>query len=109
MLRWLPSDEGLITLDIEAAHAGEAARLARLAPVHPGPLARLADAIRTRVEDRHASTEYPCRLPDGRIGTTAIRHVGGEWIAVCVLRPGLASDPRSARLRPEGTWATRGT
>jgi hypothetical protein len=27
MLRWLPSDEGLVTIGTEAAHAREAARL----------------------------------------------------------------------------------
>jgi len=28
-------------------------------------------------------TDYPCRLPDGRIGTT-FRQVEGEWVALCV-------------------------
>jgi hypothetical protein len=109
MLRWLPSVEGLDTLDIEAAHSREAARLARLAPVHPGPLARMADAIRARVEDRHALTEYPCRLPDGRLGLTAIRRVDGEWTAVCVLPSSAGGASAAARLRPEATWASTGS
>lgn len=85
MLRWLPPDEGLDTLHLEAAHARDTARMARLAPLRPGAMARLADALRARLEDRHSLTEYPCRLPDGRIGRTAIRRVEGEWVAVCVL------------------------
>jgi hypothetical protein len=108
MLRWLPSDEGLDTLDIEAARAREAARRSRLAPIHPGPLARMADAIRTRVEDRHALTAYPCRLPDGRIGLTAVRDVDGEWTAVCVLPRATDRTSAAGRLRPEATWASGG-
>jgi len=109
MLRWLPSVEGLDTLGIEAAHARDSARLARLAPLHPGPLARMSDAIRARVADRHALTEYPCRLPDGRIGLTAIRRVDGEWTAVCVLPHAASGSSAGARLRPEATWASTGS
>jgi hypothetical protein len=40
--------------------------------------------LRDRVRYRHALTDYPCRLPDGRLGRTAIRQVGGEWVGICV-------------------------
>jgi hypothetical protein len=85
MLRWLPPDEGLHTIDIEAGRTHESVRRARLAPGGPGLLARLVEAVRQRLEDRHSLTDYPCRLPDGRTGRTAIRQVGGEWVGVCVL------------------------
>lgn len=55
-----------------------AARPSPLARVHAG-LARLA-----RRED-HSLTDYPCRLPDGSVGRTAIRQVDGEWAAVCTV------------------------
>lgn len=54
---------------------------------------RLVRRYQTRVEVvlaahgmGHSLTEYPCRLPDGSIGRTAILSVRGEWIAVCVNR-----------------------
>ena len=85
MLRWLPPDEGLLTINAEAGRVHEATRRARLAPDRPGLLARLVDGVRQRLEDRHSLTDHPCRLPDGRIGRTAIRQVDGEWVGVCVL------------------------
>ena len=109
MLRWLPSDEGLDTIRSESAHARETARLARLAPIRPGPLARLADAIRGGGEDDDAMTADPCRMPDGRLGRTAIRHVDGEWVAMCVLPPTTSSRALAPTLRPEGTWASTGS
>ena len=109
MLRWLPSDEGLDTIRSESAHARETARLARLAPIRPGPLARLADAVRARAENDHALTAYPCRMPDGRIGRTAIHHVDGEWVAVCVLPSATSSRAVAPTLRPEATWASAGS
>jgi hypothetical protein len=108
MLRWLPSEEGLDTIGLEATCARDAARMARLGPVRPGPLARLADTVRARFEDRHALTELPCRMPDGRIGRTAIREVEGDWIAVCVLPRGKPGGSLSDTLRAEATWATEG-
>ena len=52
----------------------------------PSQLARsragLARLIR---RDRHSLTSYPCRLPDGKIGRTAIVLVEGEWTAVCAV------------------------
>jgi hypothetical protein len=38
-----------------------------------------------RATNLHSMTDYPCRLPDGRMGKVAIREVDGEWEAVCVL------------------------
>jgi hypothetical protein len=38
-----------------------------------------------RVTNLHSMTDYPCRLPDGRMGKVAIREVDGEWEALCVL------------------------
>ncbi len=108
MLRWLPSGEGLDTLDIEAARARDAARMARLGPVGPGPITRLADALRARLADRHSLTEHPCRMPDGSIGRTAIRRSNGEWVAVCVLPRTTRADSLHARFGPEATWASHG-
>jgi len=31
----------------------------------------------------HSLTDYPCRLPDGRIGRVAVVKVAGEWSLVC--------------------------
>jgi hypothetical protein len=46
--------------------------------------ARLAAAIlRTVRRERHSLTNYPCRLPDGKIGRTAVILVGGEWALEC--------------------------
>ncbi len=33
--------------------------------------------------DRHSLTTYPCRLPGGKIGLTAVVLRGGEWTFVC--------------------------
>ncbi len=33
--------------------------------------------------DRHSLTAYACRLPDGKIGRTAVVMSGGEWTLVC--------------------------
>jgi hypothetical protein len=33
--------------------------------------------------DRHSLTTYPCRLPNGKIGRTAVVLSGGEWTLVC--------------------------
>jgi hypothetical protein len=31
----------------------------------------------------HSLTDYPCRLPDGRMGRVAAVMVDGEWTLVC--------------------------
>jgi hypothetical protein len=76
--------------------------------MRPGTLARLVDALRARLEDRHSLTEHPCRMPDGRIGRTAIRQSDGEWVAVCVLPRTMRADSRPATFGPEATWASHG-
>jgi hypothetical protein len=85
MLRWLPPDEGLHTINTEAARVHASARRARLASTGPGLLARFRDTVRQRLEGRHMLTDHPCRLPDGRIGRIAMRRVGEEWVGVCEL------------------------
>jgi hypothetical protein len=76
---------------IEASrHEGEARRhaderaLRETRPERPSVVARLAAAtLRVVRRDRHSLTDYPCRLPDGRIGRTAVVLQGGEWALVC--------------------------
>jgi hypothetical protein len=52
--------------------------------VRPSPAVRLGAAIlRVVRRDRHSLTNYPCRLPDGKIGRTAVVLSGGEWTLVC--------------------------
>jgi hypothetical protein len=33
--------------------------------------------------DRHSLTDYACRLPNGKLGLTAVVRQGGEWTLVC--------------------------
>jgi hypothetical protein len=50
----------------------------------PSLLARLAAAsLRVARRERHSMTSYACRLPDGKIGRTAVVLVDGEWALVC--------------------------
>jgi hypothetical protein len=52
----------------------------------PSPLAILrAGLVRLARREDHSLTDYPCRLPDGSMGRTAIRLVDGEWAAVCAM------------------------
>ena len=54
----------------------------------PSPLTRLGQlgqAIRTRLQAEHSLTEYPCRLPDGRLGRVAVVQQDGDWTMVCRL------------------------
>ena len=99
MLRWLPADEGLAVLGREAADDRARARSARSATgTNPagrrgrsGVVATVSSLTRpiaaafSRSRHRHQLTPYPCRLPDGRIGRTAIVRSGDGWAAVCVL------------------------
>jgi len=71
-------------------HEGEARRhaderaLRETRPERPSVAARLAAAtLRVMRRDRHSLTVYPCRLPDGKIGRTAVVLQGGEWALVC--------------------------
>jgi hypothetical protein len=52
----------------------------------PPLLARARAGLSRRVRrDRHSLTGYPCRLPSGKIGRTAIVLVDGEWTAICAV------------------------
>jgi hypothetical protein len=51
--------------------------------VSPSRLGRLEEAIRTRLAPDHSLTDYPCRLPDGRMGRVAVLAQGGDWVMVC--------------------------
>ena len=54
--------------------------------VRPSLLARSRAGLSRAVRrERHSLTSYPCRLPDGTIGRTAIYLVDGEWTAVCAV------------------------
>lgn len=84
MLNCLPPDQRLRVTQFEATARVEEARRAHLvAGSRPRYLTWFA-GMRDRVRYRHAMTDYPCRLPDGRMGRTAIRHVDGDWVAVCI-------------------------
>ena len=37
----------------------------------------------TTSADDHSLTDYPCRLPDGRIGRVAVVLQGADWTLVC--------------------------
>ena len=74
----------------EERHRGEERRHAhRLAPiasraVRPSVPSRYRAAMWRLVRrDRHSLTVYPCRLPDGRIGRTAVVLQNGDWAFVC--------------------------
>lgn len=58
--------------------------LRRMLPERPSVVARLAAAsLRVVRRERHSLTDYPCRLPDGRTGRTAVVLTDGEWTPVC--------------------------
>jgi hypothetical protein len=71
-------------------HRGEALRHALQRSLlegqaeRPSLLARLAAVgLRVARRERHSMTSYACRLPDGKIGRTAVVLVNGEWELVC--------------------------
>jgi hypothetical protein len=71
-------------------HRGEAERhahhrsLAETQAERPSVSARaFAATLRYVQRNRHSLTEYPCRLPDGKIGRTAVVQRDGEWALVC--------------------------
>jgi hypothetical protein len=69
--------------DEERRHAHHRALLETRAE-RPALSARLVAAtVRVVRRDRHSLTSYPCRLPDGTIGRTAVVYSGGEWTLVC--------------------------
>jgi hypothetical protein len=52
--------------------------------IRPSPWARLEAAVlRVARRERHSLTNQPCRLPDGKIGRTAVVQHDGEWTLVC--------------------------
>ncbi len=74
----------------EERHRGEAQRHARhrsaleARAARPSVAARMGAAVMHVVRrDRHSLTAYACRLPDGKIGRTAVVQSGGEWTLVC--------------------------
>jgi hypothetical protein len=38
-----------------------------------------------RMSHLHSMTDYPCRMPDGRMGKVSMREIDDEWVAICVL------------------------
>ena len=63
-----------------------ASRAARPAPRAARPLLPQrwgAAMLRLVRRDRHSLTAYPCRLPDGKIGRTAVVYRDGDWSLVC--------------------------
>jgi hypothetical protein len=48
-------------------------------------LARLEAAARNLVQPEHSLTDYPCRLPDGRMGRVAVIEQNGDWTMACRL------------------------
>ena len=65
-------------------HLHDRALLETRAPERASRAARLgAGTVRAIRRDRHSLTSYPCRLPDGKIGRTAVIPSGDEWSLVC--------------------------
>jgi hypothetical protein len=86
----IPNMAELDRLVEEAHHRGEGQlhahrrALLEMRATRPSPSARLAAAtLRAVRRERHSLTNYPCRLPDGRIGRTAAVQRNGEWVLVC--------------------------
>ena len=85
-----PSLTALVAASIEEdRHRGETRRHAHhraCADARAGrsrTLAGLRAAILHILRRDHSLTDYPCRLPDGRIGRVAVVLDGGEWVLVC--------------------------
>lgn len=75
--------------DVQERHRGEERRHAHhralLEGRRSGPSlpARLSAAIRKLTQRDHSLTDYPCRLPDGKIGRVAVVLQNGDWALVC--------------------------
>ena len=73
----------------EDRHRGEARRHDHRRAFAEAPARRsrtlpgLRAAILHVVRRDHSLTDYPCRLPDGRIGRVAVVLEGDEWLLVC--------------------------
>jgi len=55
---------------------------ARLLAVVRAPLKPVV-ALRARLKREHSFTDYPCRLPDGRLGRVAVVRDRNDWTMVC--------------------------
>lgn len=71
-------------------HRGEGRRHDQHRALLEAPVVRLSRSNRVRAAvrnalapDDRALTDYPCRLPDGRIGRVAVVLDQGEWTLVC--------------------------
>lgn len=64
----------------DSAHHG-ASREAQ--PARVSFATRVRAAIQDVFRRDHSLTDYPCRLPDGRIGRVAVVQADGEWTLVC--------------------------
>ena len=89
MFDGLPADERMRMIEQGKSHEVAEARQAQEAE---GPWEdrgaiglEHVEVVIDRVLNPHSMTDYPCRLPDGRMGRVAIREIDGEWVAVCVL------------------------
>jgi hypothetical protein len=74
----------------EERHRGEEQRHARHRSSRESPVERSSLAARmgaafmhTVRRDRHSLTTYACRLPNGKIGRTAVVLSRGDWVLVC--------------------------
>ena len=64
------------------ARAAGAAGEEALPPIAAGAWAAwAADSVFGDAD--HSLTDYPCRMPDGRMGRVAAVLEGGEWTLVC--------------------------
>jgi len=85
----LHPDDALALIQRETAASIEAARQSQEAQgdwADRGPIGlEHIEVVIDRVLNPHSMTDYPCRLPDGRMGRVAMREIDGEWVAVCVL------------------------
>lgn len=51
---------------------------------HPSSRTTLRHALLNLVRrDDHSLTDYPCRLPNGKIGLVAVIQQDGDWTLVC--------------------------
>ncbi len=75
--------------DAQDRHRGEERRHAHHRallggrPLGPSLPARLSATIRKLTQRDHSLTDYPCRLPDGKIGRVAVVLQNGDWTLVC--------------------------
>jgi hypothetical protein len=80
----------LLAADFEADRRRDEARrhqydraLIQAPAASPSLVSRVQAAIQTRLQPDHSLTDYPCRLPDGRMGRVAVIEHDGDWTMVC--------------------------